>query len=358
MLTPGMVYTLRELALYGDYDAATQTVINMLSQANPMLEDAVWAQGNLDTGHRFMLIDGLPEINYRSINEGVMPTRSTRKDVTETCSLLEAVSQIDKELVDIAENGKIFRLMEAQAHIEAMANKFARELWYGNRVSDVRGVVGLTQSYTNLTGPARRQIIDASDPATGIPSPDNNASIWLVVWGMNSLCAIYPKNTRGGIEHIPGAVQDLDDGQGDGATFQGYRDRYKWRVGLCLKDFRQVGRICNIDMEKLATFGSTTNDISPDLTDMLLKLTHRIHNLGDWGGLDTSPAGGIGAPKMTGRAVIYMNRDLKEYYERQLVRKQNLALSMDERTGKITTSFKGIPIKVDDNLLSTEERVV
>ena len=358
-LQAGMVYTLRDLALHGDFDQQTSDVINMLSQANPMLEDAVWEQGNLDTGHRFMIIDGLPEINYRSINQGVLPTRSSRRDITETCSLLEAVSQIDKELVDIASNGAVFRMMEAQAHIEAMANKFASGLWYGTRIGDPRSIIGLTQSYTNLTGPAHRQIIDAT-PTSGTPSSDENASIWLIVWGQKGLHCIYPKNTRAGIEYIPGTVIDLDDVDPDGThhgTYQGYRDRYKWRVGLCLKDFRQVGRICNIDMTRVRTFG-TANDVSPDLADMLLSLTHRIHNLGDWGGQDTSPQGGLGVPSFSGKAVIYMNRDLKEFYERQLMRKQNLALTINERTGKIITSFKGIPIKVDDNLLSTEERVV
>ena len=356
MLQPGMVYTLRELAMHGEYESATQTVINMLSQANPMLEDTVWVRGNLTTGHKFQIIDGLPEINYRSINEGVLPTRSTRKEITETCSLLEAVNQIDKELVDLAEDGKVFRMMEAQAHLEAIANKFARELWYGNRISDVRGVIGLSQSYSNLTGPAHRQIIDASDDTTGPSAPYDNASIWLIVWGERGFHAIYPKNTTGGVEHIPGPIQDLIDPDNQG-TYQGYRDRFKWRVGTCLKDFRQVGRICNVDMNKVRTFG-TANDISPDLTDLLLSLTHRIHNLGDWGGLDTSPPGGIGMPSLSGRAVIYMNRDVKEFYERQLIRKTNLALSVNERTARIITSFKGIPIKVDDNLLSTEERIV
>lgn len=339
---PGRVYTLRENALNFGSGGKSDVLINMLSQANPMLEDCVWMQGNLETGHRFKITDGLPEVQYRSINEGIIATRGTQKDIVETCSLLESVSEIDKELIDIAEDKGIARLTESAAHIESLGNTFAKEMWYGSRVVDHRSIVGLAQSYANLNGPAKRQIIDAGGTAT------NNASIWLIVWGQRGLHGIYPKNTRSGIEHISSDVIDIIDPENNG-TYQGYRDRFKWRVGLCLKDYRQVGRIANIDMNDVWSYG-TANDTSPNLVQLLLRLTHRINRLGNWNAQDNTV--------FSGKPVIYMNRSLKEAYEVQLMDKQNLALTIDAATGAITTSFKGIPIKVDDSLLETEERVV
>jgi hypothetical protein len=41
----------------------------------------------------------------------------------------------------------------------------------------------------------------------------------------------------------------------------------------------------------------------------------------------------------------------------QLMKKQNLALTLDAATSKPVMAFEGKPIKVDDNLLLTEERV-
>lgn len=340
-MTPGLTYTLRENALNFGSNGKPDVLINLMSQANPVMEDMLWRAGNLDTGHKFRIIDGLPSINYRSINEGVLPTRSTQKEIIETCSLFESVSEIDKELVDIADDKAMFRLNESAAHIEAMTNTFCREMWYGSRATDPRAIKGLSQSYNSLTGTVKEQILDAGGTGT-----DNN-SIWLVVWGERGLHGIYPKNSKAGVEHDASGVIDLTDPDNQG-TYQGYRDRFKWRAGLCLKDFRQVGRICNISSEKLATYGTGSDD-SPNLLQLLLRLTHRINHLGNWNAQDNSVFGG--------KPVIYMNRTLKEFYEVQLMDKQNLALTLDSATGAITTSFKGIPIKVDDSLLSTEAAV-
>jgi len=363
-LEPGMMYTLRDLALHGDGDKSQRIVINMLSRANPMLEDALWLRGNRDTGHVFNLINGLPSVNYRSVNEGVHPTRGSMTELVETISHLEATSVIDNKLIELAENGNVFRMFEAQAHIESMANKFAEEIWYGSLSRDPRSVIGLAQSYKNLTGPAWRQIIDASDDTTGPSSPDQNSSIWIIVWGERGFHCIYPKNMpgSGGITYIPGQLENITDtmqGPGYQGTFRGYLDRFEWQIGRCLKDYRQVARIANIDMEKLRTTGSG-NDIAPDLYSLLIRLTHRIHNLGTWNAQDTSPQGGIGVPSPSGKAVIYMNRDVAEYYELQLTgnRRGALAVTYDQETGARSMSFKGIPIKVDDNLLTTEERIV
>jgi hypothetical protein len=60
----------------------------------------------------------------------------------------------------------------------------------------------------------------------------------------------------------------------------------------------------------------------------------------------------------TGRAVLYMNRTVKEHWEKQLLLSHYIEKNIDQATGNITTSYKGIPIHIDDSLLDTEERVV
>jgi hypothetical protein len=319
--------TLRDLAISYGTAGVPDVLIDLLSKQNALLEDMVWRAGNLETGDKFRIVAGLPGVSWRSIGQGVVATRSTQKIVTETCSLLEAVSELDKELVDLATNKEFFRAEESNAFLESMAIKLSTELWYGTRDADYRGIMGLAERFSNLTGPANKQIVDAG--GTGA----DNSSIWIVVWGDHSVTGIYPKNTRAGLEQVAsnGAI-DLTDPDNNG-TYQGYRDRFKWRVGLEVRDYREVVRICNIDVPALSgTAGA-------DLLMLLNRATNRIHNLA------------------TGRPVIYMNRDVKEAWEMQLLKKQNMALTIDSATGKITTAYKGIPIKVDDNLLSTEERV-
>ena len=332
MPLPGAGITLREAALLFGAGGKPDPMINLLSELSPLTEDLIWKHTNLDTEYRFRTVEGLPGVSYRSINEGVLPTRGTQKIVTESCSLMESVFEIDKELIDIAPDKAVYRMEQAQAHLESMTLKLSEEIWYGTRSNDIRAVQGLSERYSGLSGPAADYIIDAG--GTG----GDNASIWLIGHGDRTFHGIYPKNSHSGFEHIPGPKQDIVDPD-KGGTYEGYRDRFKWRVGIALPDYRQIGRICNIDVNDLLTFG-TSDDSSANLLLLVNRITNRIHNL------------------RNGRFVLYMNRDVKEAWENQILQKQNLALTIDAATGAITTAYKGIPIKVDDTLLSTEERVV
>jgi hypothetical protein len=326
--TPGFALTLADMAK--DFSGGTTSeahLINLLSKKNALFDDMLFMATNKDDSYKFNVVMGLPGVTYRSLYEGVLPARSTRKPVTESCTLFEEVCEIDKELIDIAPNKGLYRAQEASAALEAVANRVARELWYGTRAADYRAVMGLSERYSALSNPKlARYIIDAG--GTG----NDNTSLWLVGWGERTFHAIYPKNTRAGIEHTQGSVIDLIDPNTNG-TYQGYRDRIKYRFGIALEDYRFIARVCNISVSTLGT------EDAPDLLTLINKLTHRVENLN-------------GA-----RFAFYMNRDLAEAYEQQLMLKQNLALTLDAATGKITPSYKGIPIKIDDNILSTEEAV-
>jgi hypothetical protein len=313
--------------------SANAHLINLLSRKNALFDDMLFLPTNKDDSYVFKVTTGIPNVTYRSINEGVKPSRSSRKQVTESCALFEQVFEIDKELIDLAPDKGLYRAQEASAALESVANRVSREMWYGSRVQDYRAVIGLATRYSNLTEPRLAQyIIDAG--GTG----SDNTSLWLVGWGERTFHAIYPKNVKAGIEHVMGDVIDLTDPDTNG-TFQGYRDRVKYRFGIALEDYRFIARVCNIDVPSLAAFG-TSGYTGADLLTLINKLTHRVENL-------------TGA-----RFAFYMNRDLAEAYEQQLMAKQNLALTIDAATGKITTAYKGIPIKIDDNILSTEARVV
>jgi hypothetical protein len=326
--------TLRDAAIHFGAGGKPDILIDMLSKMSALTEDLMWRPTNLDEGFKFRAIEALPGVSYRSINEGVLPTRGTQKVITETCSLLESTFVIDKLLMDIAPDKAIYRTEQAAAHLEAMTQKLSEETWYGTRAADPRGVMGLTERYSNLTGAAANYIIDA-----GGTSANDNASVWLVYHGDRTFHGIYPKNTRSGFEHVPGAKENISDPDKPGATYEGYLDRFKWNIGIALPDYRQIVRICNIDVPGLLTFG-TALDVSANLLLLVNRATNRIFN------------------SRNGRPVLYMNRDLKEAWENQILQKQNLALTIDAATGSIITAYKGIPIKVDDTLLSTEERVV
>jgi len=335
---PGQSMTLADMAkTFGGERDPIRILVNYMSQQTPLAEDIMFRPTNKDTAYIFRATNALPAVSFRKINEGVFPTRGSAVIITETTSRLESTFVIDEYLMDISSDRNVYRLEQAQMHMESFMQKFAEELWYGNRAGDPQGLQGLSERYSNMTGPAADQIIDA-----GGETDNGNASIWIVTHGDSAFHGIYPRNTKAGFSHTPGVKENIvdkyDPTTGQSSTYEGYLDRFKWDIGMALVDWRQVVRICNIDVNSLSTAG-TANDDAPDLLLLMTRAANRLKSL------------------TKGRISIYMNRTVKEAWEVQLLKKQNLALTFDSATGKIVTGFHGWPIKTDDMLLNTEELV-
>ena len=104
--------TLADWAKRLDPDGQVPKVAELLSQTNEILEDAVFMEGNLPTGHRLTIRTGLPQVFYRMINQGVPTSKSTTAQIDEACGILEARSHIDVELAKLNGNTAAFRLSE------------------------------------------------------------------------------------------------------------------------------------------------------------------------------------------------------------------------------------------------------
>ena len=113
--------TLLDHAKALDPDGSVAAVIELLSQQNEFYDDAVWAEGNMVTGHRSTVRTGLPSGTWRKLYGGVQPTKTTREQVTDTCGMLENYNEVDKALADLNNNTNEFRLSEANGTIEGMA---------------------------------------------------------------------------------------------------------------------------------------------------------------------------------------------------------------------------------------------
>ena len=330
----GNVMTLHDLATrHGGADRKVLSIVEMMSTTRPLLNDMSWQEGNLPTGHIFSVRGGLPGVHWRKINQGVPTSKSTVFQVTETCGMLETVSNLDEKLVRLSSDPAAFRLSESLAFLEAMGQEFSTTLWYGNGQMKPETITGFSPRFNNLTGPVKRQIIDAG--GTG----PNLASIWLVVWSPLTTFGIYPKGSKVGLQHHASGVIELADENGD--SFRGYRDRYQWDTGLCLRDPRYVVRIANIDVDKLPTFGTASNQAA-DLISLMNIATNRIHNIN------------------LGKVSWYMNRDVKEGWENQMLKTSYIQHIREGGASfeKWSEAFKMVKISVDDGLISTEERVV
>ncbi|MBH2961614.1 hypothetical protein I5L45_22925 [Serratia marcescens] len=317
--------TLADHAKRMDPDGKIPAIVELLSQTNPILTDMVYVEGNLPTGHRTTIRTGLPAAAWRLLNYGVQPSKSTTAQVTDSCGMLEAYAEVDKALADLNGNTNAFRLSEDQAFLEAMNQQMAETLFYGDTRINPQRFTGLSARYNDLTAKNAQNIIDAG--GTG----SNLTSIWLVVWGTNTVHGIFPKGQAAGLSHKDKGEVTLEDAEK--GKYEGYRTHYKWDNGLTVRDWRYVVRIANIDTTRLGA------DDGPNLATLMVQALHRIPNL------------------QMGNAVFYMNRDAAEYLDIQATEKASLAISVKETEGVWWTSFRGVPVRTCDALLSTESQV-
>lgn len=329
--------TLLDVAKSLDPSGATADVIELLNQTNEILLDATWAEGNLPTGHRTTVRTGLPSVVWRRMYGGVPPSKSTRAQVDEACGMLEARNEIDVKAANLNGNSAAYRLSEANAFLEAMNETMAQTLFYGDTTVNPERFNGLAPRYSTISGAANgNNIIDCG--GTG----SNNTSMWLVTWGDQTLTGIFPKGSKAGIIHQDlGEIDAFDASQN---RFRALADRWEWDCGIALKDWRYTVRAANINVADLVTsvtptFPGVQGASGVSLPDAMIEMTARL------------PRQGMGRP------VFYVNRTIGKMLRRQAMNKSQNALSIEVAQGQIMTMFLGIPIRICDQLLSTEGRI-
>lgn len=317
-----------------DPDGRIDAIVEILADSNPILDDAMVVEGNLPTGHRTTVRDGLPSVAWRLLNYGVPTSKGKVRQVTDTCGMLEAYAEVDKSLADLNGNTAAFRLSEDRAFIEAMNQEWVSTLFYGSTKTDPEKFMGLAPRYGALsTNPLLTgyNVIDAG--GTG----SVNASIWLVTWGDDTAHMTFPKGQMAGLHTQDLGEVTLEDAAG--GKYQGYRTHYKWDAGFVLRDWRYCVRVANVDVTNLATFGSGS-DTSAALIRLMIQAINK------------RPTG------TTRSSVFYVSKTVKTWLDIMAMEKANVNLSIDMMEGKPITRFLGHAVKVCDGLLETEARVV
>jgi hypothetical protein len=341
------VLTYADWARRIDDDGKVATIINILSQTNEVLEDMLTLEGNLPTGHKTTVRTGLPSATWRLLNYGVTRTKSTTAQVVDNCGMLETYSEIDKKLADLNGNTAEFRLSEDLAFLEGMNQQMASTLFYGNTAVNPERFMGLAPRY-NATNTATAQTAANFIDAGGTGSV--NTSIWIGVWGPNTIHGIFPKGLISGLQHRDLGEWTLFDANNN--PYQGYRTHFEWDIGLTVRDWRYGVRIGNIDVNNLQG-GSAAN-----LINALIRGVHRLPTAPVGVSTEQKTDAPDGGQVQMGRTVIYCNRIIRTYLDIQAVNKTNVLLRLEEWNGKAVTTFRGIPIRTCDAIVSTEARVV
>lgn len=302
-------------------------IVELLTESNEILEDMTFIEANGFTEHKTTVRSGLPQGTWRKLNYGVQPEKSRTVQVKDSLGMLETYAEVDKALADLNGNEAAWRLSEDRAFIEGLNQTQASTLFYGDSSLDPEKYMGLAPRYSDSTAENGQNILNGG--GTG----DDNTSIWLVIWGPNTVHGIYPKGSQAGLQSRDLGEQTLFDA--NGGRYQGYRTHYKWDSGMTLRDWRYVVRIANIDVSALTKDASA----GADLIDLIVQALEQVPNLS------------------MGRPVIYANKTIRSFLRRQITNKDNVHLALDEVAGKKVVTFDGVPIRKTDAILNTEAAV-
>jgi hypothetical protein len=302
----------------------------------------LWTEGNQTDGFKTTVRTGLPTGTWRMLYQGVSPTKSTTAQITERTGNLEAYSQIDKDLADLNGNTSQFRLGEDAAFFEGMTQQMQAAVLYSNSLATPAQIMGLAPRYNTLNtsnAETAKNVINMG--GTG----STNTSIWFMQWGNNTCFGIFPKGKVGGLQHVD--LGQWTQTNSDGSMYEVYRSHFKWECGLTVRDWRSVVRLANIDVTALSGVNAA------NLTNGLVRAAHLfptaprgIASVQD----ATRPSGIVGQ----GRFAIYCNRTVSTFLDLQALNKTNVLLSLSEYDGYPVTTFRGVPIRTVDQLLSTE----
>lgn len=334
-LGTGGKVTLLDVAKATGPDSRIAKVAELLTQQNEILLDMPFYEGNLPTGHKGVVRTGLPTAVWRSMYQGVPPSKSIRAQVEDACGMLETRSEVDVDIAKLNGNTAAFRMSEAVSFVEAMNQNMAQAVVYGNQGTSPEQFNGLAIRYSAISGAG-----NATNVISAGGAGSDNTSIYLVVWGPDTVHGVYPKGSEAGLVHKD--LGEIDAFDANNNRFRAFADYWQWKCGMHLKDWRYVVRICNIDVSNLV--GEVG---AADLTKLMIRAMARI------------PSPGMGTP------VFYANRTVKEMLSIQALNKSQNALSVTEAVRQFNGAtvsvqelkFLGIPVRTVDRILSTEATV-
>jgi len=318
--------TLIELMKRLKPDGTLDTIVEMMSQDQEILEDMPWVEANATTGHRTTIRTGLPAGAWRKLNAGVPAERSETASITESIGMLETYLEVDKKLASLSGNTNEFRMQEARAAIEGMSQTLATTLFAGDTDTDPEKFLGLQARYDDPSAGNGENII------LGGGAGSDNSSIWLINWRPDKIHGIYSKGSAIGLQHEDLGEERLQDSSNN--FYQGLVSHLSMDIGLCVRDWRYAVRICNVDDSLLTKDASA----GADIIDLMIQATEQIKDLN-------------GSPR------FYCSQNVRSFLRRQINNATNVNLTQENFAGKRTVLFDSIPVRRTSAIVPTEATI-
>lgn len=313
-------YTLLDLKSMHDPKGNVAKVIDVLSEVNGVMQDAIWMEANDLTSHVITqsFLEGAGSAGI--INKSVGFEEDRVKQIRESMEMFESYSRIDERLIRRARNPEQFRAQKNAMRIRGMGKSWHTRFFYGNIDADEpESVKGIAPRYNALS----------MDNVHGNGGDSANAvtSIYVVQWGEDGVHLIYPRGERTVIAEEDLARQLITDSDG---AYTALVSHYMINWGLVVPDDRAMQRIANVEPS------GSTNTFDDDL------LIEAVNQLPD--------------PSNLARVRIYVNRDIKTQMDIALKDKNNVNYGITNAFGGPggMLTFKGIPVRLVDKIVSTE----
>ena len=330
------------------YDKQTR-IAEMLSQSIALYDDLPMEEANEMAGHEFVYRTSIPAGSWRQINQGVPYSKSTTAKSRVGTGVLEDYSQVDRLLAERSGEPQRFRENEDVAFLEGMGQTLEQTAFYGNTVTTPAEFMGLSAFYNTVataTAQNAANVIDAG--GTG----SSNLSMWLLGLGPRRIYGVFPRGSKVGLnmEDKGDTVPGYDS---VGNRFEAYTSWFQAQMGLVPEDWRWGVRIANIDTTNAGLAGPN----APDLWALMARAAYLPPTMGKrQSGITETDAPDDAAPGV--RFVWIVNRTARHWMDVQAMRDRNVLLQLPDYAGIVTDNWRGVPMRVSDQLTTTEARVV
>ncbi len=335
------VLTIRDLmaGLKGD-KTFDHDIVDLVVQANEMLDDIVVVEANDGTTNKTTIRTGLPGASWVGWYEGVAGTKGAKKQVRNVAGKVKTKIDIDADMYDEAPNTDQLVLDEVAQHVEALNQAMADCLIYGNIESEPKKFDGLMRFYAAHNGAlstddtvSSHYVFNAKSATQA--STEALRSILLVGWSTKSVRCFYPQGSKNfGLHRGEMKRVDVVDPNDSTKSLEMMRQYLKWTLGLDVCDYRYGGRMCNIQLDEMLDTSGV-----PDYIEMLRRMCNRVR------------ANGV-------KQCFYMDKQVLENIDVLLARKtQSNALKREQLMDRNVQTLFGIPVRLSDAMATNESEV-
>lgn len=298
----------------------------LLSKKTGMLQDIPWVPTDEPESHVSAQTTSLPTGSDIVHNQETAASKSTVANIVETTQGYEIWLTPAASVLSYGGNPGAKLAKETMRATEAMKQAVQSRFITGNGDTTPGQMYGFQVRYSSLSSNAARCIIDCD--GTG----SDNASIYYVRWSPETIYGLYPKGTQAGLKFKDYGEMPVTTSSGEIVR---HKLHFQWWFGLSIDDWRQAGRLCNIDVPAL--LAGTGADLISRMNDLMACIEDNTH----------------------GKGAFYMNRTVHAALRRQsrTAVQAGGGMTYANVDGEDKWDFNGVPVRIIDDLPIAESRV-